>query len=142
MPLSGMTALQGLRNVGHVQPGQHVLVIGAAGGVGSFAIQLAHTFGAHVTGMCSTAKNELVRSIGADDVIDYSEEVDARGPEFDLILTPPVVAPCRCSAEPSRRRAPWRSLAAKEAVSGSAASTAKSCAHPLDRRSRASDCEP
>jgi len=87
VPVSGMTALQGLRDVGRVQPGQHVLVIGAAGGVGSFAVQLAHAFGARVTGVCSTAKTDLVRSIGADDVIDYTrEEVDARGPKFDLIL--------------------------------------------------------
>ena len=87
VPVSGMTALQGLREVGRVQPGQQVLVIGAAGGVGSFAVQLAHAFGAHVTGMCSTAKTDLVRSIGAEDVIDYTrEEVDARGPQFDLIL--------------------------------------------------------
>jgi NADPH:quinone reductase-like Zn-dependent oxidoreductase len=87
VPGSAMTALQGLRDVGRVQPGQHVLVIGAAGGVGSFAVQLAHAFGARVTGMCSTAKTDLVRSIGADDVIDYTrEEVDARGPQFDLIL--------------------------------------------------------
>ncbi len=87
VPLSGMTALQGLRNVGGVQPGQRVLVIGAAGGVGSFAVQLAHVFGAHVTGMCSTSKIDLVRSIGADDVIDYSQkEVDESGGRFDLIL--------------------------------------------------------
>jgi len=87
VPVSGMTALQGLRDVGRVQPGQQVLVIGAAGGVGSFAVQLAHAFGAHVTGMCSTAKTDLVQSIGAEDVIDYTrEEVDARGPRFDLIL--------------------------------------------------------
>jgi NADPH:quinone reductase-like Zn-dependent oxidoreductase len=64
-----------------------VLVIGAAGGVGSFAVQLAHAFGARVTGMCSTAQTDLVRSIGADDVIDYSrEEVDKRGAQFDLII--------------------------------------------------------
>ncbi len=87
VPISGMTALQGLRDVGRVQSGQDVLVIGAAGGVGSFAVQLAHAFGARVTGMCSTAKTDLVRSIGADDVIDYTREgVDARGPQFDLIL--------------------------------------------------------
>jgi NADPH:quinone reductase-like Zn-dependent oxidoreductase len=87
VPVSGMTALQSLRDAGGVQPGQHVLVIGASGGVGSFAVQLAHAFGARVTGMCSTAKTDLVRSIGADDVIDYTrEEVDARGPQFDLII--------------------------------------------------------
>jgi len=82
-----MTALQGLRDVARVQPGQQVLVIGAAGGVGSFAVQLAHAFGARVTGMCSTGKADLVRSIGAEDVIDYTrEEVDARGPRFEVIL--------------------------------------------------------
>src|SRR6202166_2715269 len=87
VPLSGMTALQGLRDVGRLQTGQHVLVIGAAGGVGSFAVQLAHAFGARVTGTCSTAKTDLVRSIGADEVIDYTrEEVDGRGARFDLIL--------------------------------------------------------
>lgn len=87
LPISGMTALQGLRDVGHVQPGQQVLVIGAAGGVGSYAVQLAHAFGARVTGMCGTGKSDLVLSIGADDVIDYTrEEVDARGPQFDLII--------------------------------------------------------
>ncbi len=87
VPVSGITALQGLRDVGRVQPGQHVLVIGAAGGVGSFAVQLARAFGARVTGMCSTGKIDLVRSIGAEDVIDYTrEEVDARGPQFDLII--------------------------------------------------------
>ena len=87
VPVSGMTALQGLRDVGQVQPGQQVLVIGASGGVGSFAVQLGHAYGARVTGMCSTMKTDLVRSIGADDVIDYtSEEIDARGAIFDLIL--------------------------------------------------------
>lgn len=87
VPVSGMTALQGLRDVGRLQPGQQVLVIGAAGGVGSFAVQLARAFGARVTGMCSTGKTDLVRSIGADDVIDYTrDEVDARGPVFDLII--------------------------------------------------------
>jgi NADPH:quinone reductase-like Zn-dependent oxidoreductase len=87
VPISGMTALQGLRDVGRVQPGQQVLVIGAAGGVGSYGVQLAHTFGARVTGVCGTAKTDLVRSIGAEDVIDYTrEEIDARGPQFDLIL--------------------------------------------------------
>jgi NADPH:quinone reductase-like Zn-dependent oxidoreductase len=66
VPTSGSTALQGLRDVGKVQAGQKVLIIGAAGGVGSFAVQIAKAFGAHVTGVCSTTKVDLVRSIGAD----------------------------------------------------------------------------
>jgi len=87
VPVSGMTALQGVRDVGHVQPGHHVLITGAGGGVGCYAVQLARTFGAHVTGVCSTPKIELVRSLGAQDVIDHArEQVDARGPRFDLIL--------------------------------------------------------
>jgi len=87
VPVSGMTALQALRDVGTASPGQQVLIIGAAGGVGCFAVQLAVAFGAQVTGVCSNAKAGLVRSIGAEDVIDYaSEDVDARGAKFDLII--------------------------------------------------------
>jgi NADPH:quinone reductase-like Zn-dependent oxidoreductase len=87
VPTSGLTALQGLRNVGRVQPGQKVLIIGAAGGVGSFAVQIAKAFGAHVTGVCSTTKVDLVRSIGADDVIDYTRDDFAEtGRRHDLIL--------------------------------------------------------
>jgi len=74
VPISGFTALQGLRDVGKVQPGQKVLIIGAAGGVGLFAVQIAKAFGAHVTGVCSTTKVDLVRSIGADDIIDYTRD--------------------------------------------------------------------
>jgi NADPH:quinone reductase-like Zn-dependent oxidoreductase len=86
-PTSGFAALQGLRDVGEVQPGQRVLVIGAAGGVGSFAVQLAKAFGAQVTGVASTAQVDLVRSIGADDVIDYTREDFADGTRhWDLIL--------------------------------------------------------
>lgn len=73
-PISGLTALQAIRDVGKVQPGQRVLVIGAGGGVGSLTVQVAKAFGAEVTGVCSTSKVELVRSIGADDVIDYTRE--------------------------------------------------------------------
>jgi NADPH:quinone reductase-like Zn-dependent oxidoreductase len=74
VPVSGVTALQALRDKANVQPGQRVLVIGAAGGVGTLAVQVAKAFGAEVTGVASTAKLDLVRSIGADDVIDYTRE--------------------------------------------------------------------
>ncbi len=87
VPTSGSTALQALRDAGKVQPGQKVLIIGAAGGVGSFAVQIAKAFGAHVTGVCSTTKVDLVRSIGADDVIDYTRDDFAEtGQRYDLIL--------------------------------------------------------
>jgi NADPH:quinone reductase-like Zn-dependent oxidoreductase len=87
VPSTGTTALQGLSNIRKVQPGHKVLIIGAAGGVGSFAVQIAKAFGAHVTGVCSTTKVDLVRSIGADDVIDYTRDDFAeKGPRYDLIL--------------------------------------------------------
>jgi NADPH:quinone reductase-like Zn-dependent oxidoreductase len=87
VPTSGCTALQALRDVGKVEQGQTVLIIGAAGGVGSFAVQIAKAFGARVTGVCSTAKIDLVRSLGADDVIDYTrEDFATRQERYDLIL--------------------------------------------------------
>lgn len=87
VPVSGLTALQAVRNHGQVKAGQNVLVIGAAGGVGSFAVQIAKSFGATVTGMCSTGKTDMVRALGADRVIDYTtHDLDGSGDRFDVIL--------------------------------------------------------
>jgi NADPH:quinone reductase-like Zn-dependent oxidoreductase len=87
IPISGMTALQALRDKGRVRPGDKVLIIGAGGGVGTFSVQLAKAFGAEVTGVCSSSKVDLVLSIGADQVIDYTREDFAdRGVQYDLII--------------------------------------------------------
>jgi NADPH:quinone reductase-like Zn-dependent oxidoreductase len=88
LPISGLTALQAVRDHGRVQPGQRVLVIGAAGGVGSYAVQIAKAFGAEVTGVASTGKVDLVRSLGADHVIDYRLDDDLAAGErrYDVIL--------------------------------------------------------
>lgn len=85
-PTSACTALEALRDAAQVQPGQTVLVIGAGGGVGTFAVQIAWAFGAEVTGVCSTAKTALVRAIGARHAIDYTREDFAAGGRYDVIL--------------------------------------------------------
>lgn len=87
VPVSGCAALHGLRDSGRIQAGQTVLIIGASGGVGTFAVQLAKAFRAEVTGVCSGAKADLVRSIGADHIIDYTtEDITDGGRRYDLVL--------------------------------------------------------
>ncbi len=133
--ISGITALQALTKVGHLEAGQHVLVIGASGGVGSFAVQLAHALGAHVTGVASTAKLDAVRAMGADHVIDYTREADRRRrpavrPHHRHRWTQQALpSPPGAHAD----RAPWSSSAAKTAT-GSPAASAASSAPPHRRR--------
>lgn len=105
VPLAGNTALMGLRNLGRVRPGQRVLVNGASGGVGTFAVQIAKALGAEVTGVCSTKNADLVRSLGADHVIDYTREDFTRnGPRYDVVFDlvgNRSLAECRRALTPS-----------------------------------------
>lgn len=108
VPISAFAALQALRDTGQIQPGQTVLIIGASGGVGTFAVQLAKAFGADVTAVCSTRNVEMVRSIGADHVIDYTrEDLTQRGQCYDLILD---IAGNRSLAELRRALTPTGTL--------------------------------
>jgi NADPH:quinone reductase-like Zn-dependent oxidoreductase len=87
IPIAGCTALQALRDAGRLQPGQKILINGAAGGVGTFAVQIAKAFGADVTGVCSTGNLDMVRSIGADQVVDYTvEDFTRSGRQYDMII--------------------------------------------------------
>jgi NADPH:quinone reductase-like Zn-dependent oxidoreductase len=107
VPIAALTALQGLRDKGQIQPGQKVLINGAAGGVGTFAVQIAKSFGADVTGVCSTGNVDMVRSIGADQVIDYTREDFTKGAQrYDLILdciSNHSLAACRRVLNPNGR---------------------------------------
>ena len=108
VPISGFAALQAVREQGGVRSGQRVLIIGAGGGVGTFAVQIAKADGAEVTGVCSASKAELVRSIGADHVIDYTREdfVDGRN-RYDVILD---IAGNRSLSDLRRALTPWGTL--------------------------------
>jgi NADPH:quinone reductase-like Zn-dependent oxidoreductase len=117
VPIAGITALQGLRDKGQLQPGQKVLINGASGGVGTFAVQIAKALGADVTGVCSTRNVDLVRSIGADHVIDYTREDFTRSDRrFDLMLD---VAGSRSWSEYRRVLTPQATLVIVGAPKGS-----------------------
>jgi len=104
-PVAALTALQGLRDHGRIQPGQAVLIHGAAGGVGTFAVQIAKAFGAKVTGVCSARNVEMVRSIGADEAIDYTKQDFTQGGQrYDMILDcvgDHALSACRHALNPS-----------------------------------------
>jgi len=96
VPEAGLVALQALRDHGKIRPGQKVLITGASGGIGTFAVQIAHSFGAEVTGVCGTRNTDLVRSLGADHVVDYTrEDFTLTGQQYDLILATAGYRPLR-----------------------------------------------
>jgi NADPH:quinone reductase-like Zn-dependent oxidoreductase len=116
VPLAALTALQGLRDYGRVQPGQKVLIVGAAGGVGTFAVQIAKWLGAEVTGVCSSAKADMVRSLGADHVVDYTREDFTKGGQrYDVIFQ---LAGTRSPSECRRALTPKGTLLLSSGESG------------------------
>jgi NADPH:quinone reductase-like Zn-dependent oxidoreductase len=134
VPLAALTALQGLRDQGRVQSGQKVLVIGAGGGVGTFAVQLAKLSGAEVTGVCSTRNVDMVRSLGADRVIDYTKEDFTRsGQKYDLVFQ---LAGTR---SPSDCR---RALTSKGMLIGSSGESSGRWIGPMDRMIKAAVLSP
>jgi len=105
VPVAAVTALQALRDAAQLQPGRQVLIVGASGGVGTFAVQIAKALGAQVTGVCSTRNLDLVRSIGADAVIDYTRRISPGKPEGSTSSsTTPPAFPCRAVSVRSGRR--------------------------------------
>ena len=108
VPLAGVTALMGVRDLGQVGPGERLLVNGGSGGVGTFAVQIAKAAGAEVTGVCRTRNLELVRSLGADHVVDYTREDFAReARQYDVVLDLVANRSLGTSAERSRLRERW-----------------------------------
>ena len=135
--VSALTALQAVRDHGHVQAGQKVLIIGASGGVGTFAVQIARAFGAEVTGVSSTEKLDLVRSIGADHVIDYRlDDIADGGQRYDVILDIGGNRPLRRLRRALTPGGRSSSSGAKAAAAGSAVSTG-SCGPSCSPRSSA-----
>jgi len=127
VPVSAVTASQGVRDRAKVRAGENVLIIGASGGVGTFAIQIAKALGAEVTGVCSPAKMDLVRALGADQVVDYTGDDFADGEHTTTrSSTLRATAGCHTSAEPSLRKADSSSSEARPTDSGSVALTASS----------------
>ena len=137
LPISGVTALQALRDSGRLSPGQRVLVIGASGGVGSYAVQIATALGGEVTAVASSHKADLVRSLGASEVVDYAtEEVDARGPRYDLILDLAGNRRSPCCGVHCGPPGRWSSRAATPAAGGSEEPSASCSPSPARRSSR------